>query len=111
MNRRSTASPHFKSALSGAVCRHRHLTYREARDCGYKREKKEGAFPSSVVDQDGASVSAEAGRGIDERIAETALEARQAARREESLKLRQEIHARDVKQWWNPYRPRDRGES
>ncbi len=111
MNSRAQASPHFKSTLSGAVCRHRHLTYREARDCGYKREKKEGAFPSSVVDQDGASVSAEVGHGIDERIAEAAIEARQAERRAESLKLRQEIYARDVKQWWNPYRPRERGES
>lgn len=85
----------MKSSLAGVTCKHRHSLYRDARDCGYKRERKECVYGSFVVDATGATVNPEAGAALDEATEDVARDARQSARAAECRKLRDEMRDAD----------------
>jgi hypothetical protein len=100
----------MKSVVLGVPCRHAHPLYRQARDCGYKRGKLAGTGESHVVDATGHVVDPERGAALDVALEDAAREERQAGRDAEIKRLRTEQRDIDLAQWWNPLRPRERGE-
>lgn len=102
----------MKSIVLGVPCKHKHPLYRQARDCGYKRTKggKAGTWEFHVVNAAGNTITSEQGAALDVAHEDSEREARQVGRNAEIKKLRSEQYAIDRSQWWNPLRPRGRGE-